>query len=215
MVVLRGVIGGLFLLCLMACKAGDGAACAKNEDCANRLTCHEYECVNIERMKQIKAEKAKVAADRATCNRYVDYGRGRKNECYDYGRCSVNALGECVASNNQDCESSRECQEHGNCGYAILPKVWEGAKIQFNTCSPRNVSDCLRSNQCKTRNSCLLEISKSKVESLSKNEPYYAVTSVMCNTEANFHYAKDNAARFDNGRIVEIIQSNPFWQKED
>ena len=65
-------------------------------------------------MKQIKAEQAKVAADRLRVTAMNYGGHLPKNECYDEGRCSVNSTGSCVASNDKDCESSSSCRKRAH-----------------------------------------------------------------------------------------------------
>jgi len=182
----------LSLLLVTGCKAGEGEECAKNEDCGSSLTCHNFECVSIQTLREIKEKRAKRSADRAHCNRYVPHVLGRtygadENLCFDKGLCTVSTAGECVASNDSDCTASTGCKFHGACGY-----VFDG---DWARCGPRTTKDCQASERCRIHGRCVL--------SQSKEIGHVSSGDVRC-------LPRD---RGDAWKEYSIVVENPYWMK--
>jgi len=138
------------LVLLGGCKATEGAACAKNEDCASGLTCHDYKCATIEQMKRLREERARRRADRQHCS--AQYMRGfpnvRENTCLDNGWCSRAPNGECVAGRDEDCKESRKCSQTGKCRLV-------NART-YLTCGSGTTADCVGSTECSIKGKCAL-----------------------------------------------------------
>ena len=180
------------LVFLVGCKAGPGEPCAKSEDCGAALSCFDFECVNIQEMKEIKVRRAKRNSDRAHCgNQYNPYNRSL-NLCYDSGACTVSEEGKCIVGNEQDCLDSKGCRERGACGYSVIPVSTEfaGRSGTFPYCSPRNTLDCKAATECKD---CVLG-----------QDQEVRVGNIRCVPAG---YAAED------GYVV--IQENPYWQKVD
>jgi len=172
--VARWMVTLLLVAWTPGCKAGDGEPCAKNEDCAASLTCLEFKCVGIERMKQVKAgaeersreeatrqqeaarAEAKRREDRIFCSSqyWVSHDRKQYNWCLDSGACTrLPGTGKCRVTNDADCERATGCQNEGECGHTVA-MGYNG--LPFHTCNPRNHRDCQSSQRCSSRRECFL-----------------------------------------------------------
>jgi hypothetical protein len=84
-------------LVVAACSASEGEACRETPECSEGLTCHQDRC-----------------RDPATFCRQSDT---HKQGCERDGLCKLMA-DICAAGSEDDCKSSKRCQDHGHCTFA-------------------------------------------------------------------------------------------------
>jgi hypothetical protein len=169
----RVAIAALCLALLtVGCGVSEGGDCAKENDCAQGLTCSPLSetCLTPSAIRQqrtealaavergIRAEAEAARALKASWARTDSSAKQREPKpspaenttvgclnsaaCEFDGRCSVGANGMCCAKKDADCRDSFGCTESGLCSAFGC------------ACVARTRKDCRKSVDCKQRRKC-------------------------------------------------------------